>query len=122
MPDCKTCRPSNLDYIAFHELANAHVAAGTDSIQCPECGLYRWPWEFPEPDFCGATGLGWTHTGRTWFLQRTGERAAVGVILHGGLSGHFTAWRNVGDTCEQVHGGTLADCARALVNSVQGER
>lgn len=49
-PVCGTCSPIRLPYIAAHADAERRAKKGQTQSQCPECGLWRWPGEFRDPD------------------------------------------------------------------------
>jgi hypothetical protein len=104
-------------------LAEAHLAAGLEQTRCPQCGLWYWPWECPEP-VMEPTGLSWRPVvnrvaGRdelfvTWLLvgPRMDPLGSVWSWNEHGEDGSFC--RPTLSAAEWIHG-ALGDASRKLV-------
>lgn len=44
-PDCGSCNPDQLDYLAWHARAERLGAQGQKQTYCRRCKRYRWPHE-----------------------------------------------------------------------------
>jgi hypothetical protein len=109
---CPACRPSVVPIVFGSSHYEAHLRRGIVRTRCPGCDEYRWPWEYPEPEW-PASGLRWVWSDGSWELFRCGEYQ--GVVKFGSHSRRHYAVRNV----RYVHTGTLHDCALALVAEVR---
>lgn len=122
---CTTCS-RNLHYRDLLALAHAHTAAGFEQTRCPECGCFRWPWEFPAPEV-KASGLMWRldSTGNVWVLcddepDPTKSRAFGRIWWRGDGTRVREAWpASEPFAVKPLVSGTLADCARALRDAVR---